>query len=73
MRRSADFDIADRIFVWHQSDSTLQNVFASKSLGEYIRTETLSMSLQDGLPDVDAHVETLNIEGMNLTIGIKRA
>ena len=59
--------------MWHQGDATLQNVLGSESLGEYIRAETLSMNLQSGSPEVDAHVEMLNIEGMKLTIGIKRA
>ena len=59
--------------MWHQGDATLQNVLGSESLGEYIRAETLSMNLQSGSPEFDAHVEMLNIEGMKLTIGIKRA
>jgi len=73
MRRTADFDIADRIVVWHQGDATLQVILASESLGEYIRSETLAVQVQDGTPDADAHVETLKMDGMELTVGIKRA
>jgi isoleucyl-tRNA synthetase len=73
MRRTADFDIADRIVVWHQGDATLQAILASESLGEYIRSETLAVQVQDGTPDADAHVETLKMDGMELTVGIKRA
>jgi hypothetical protein len=29
--------------------------------------------MEEGTPDADAHVETLKIEGMELTIGVKRA
>ena len=73
MRRTADFDISDRIVVWYQSDATIQEVLISEAMGEYIRTETLAVRMEEGTPDADAHVETLKIEGMELTIGVKRA
>ena len=41
--------------------------------GEYIRTETLAVRVEEGKPDADAYVETLKIEGMELTIGVTRA
>ena len=73
MRRTADFDISDRIVVWYQCDAALQDVLTSESMGDYIRTETLAVRVEQGTPDADAHVETLKIEGMELTIGVKRA
>ena len=73
MRRTADFDIADRIVVWHQGDATLQAVLASEALGEYIRTETLAVRVEEGVPDADAHVETLKMDSMEITLGVKRA
>ena len=73
MRRTADFDIADRIVVWYQCGEALQEVLTSETMGDYIRTETLAVRVEEGTPDADAHVETLKIEGMELTIGVKRA
>ncbi len=73
MRRTADFDIADRIVVWYQCDAALQEVLTSEAMGEYIRTETLAVRVEEGTPDADAHVEALKIDGMELTIGVKRA
>ena len=73
MRRTADFDIAARIVVWYQCGEALQEVLTSETMGDYIRTETLAVRVEEGTPDADAHVETLKIEGMELTIGVKRA
>ncbi len=70
MRKNAAFDIADRITTWYQAPEELTQVF--QTWGAYIQAETLTTELRSGEPPADAHTETHKIEGLKVTIGVKR-
>ena len=72
MRRSAGLDIADRIAVTYQGDEGLREILASGPLADYIRGETLAVQLSEGPPEEDAYSETMRLDGMELTVGLKR-
>ncbi len=67
MRKSAGFDIADRIMTYYQGGETLAQVVAAQ--GDYIRAETLSLELRPGLPDAGYREEArLGSEPITLTV-----
>jgi len=70
MRKNADFDIADRITTYYQAPADLAAVF--QTWGAYIQAETLSTELVPGDPPASAHTEAHKVEGMELTLGVKR-
>lgn len=71
MRRSADFDIADHIVTYYESSPELDAVIAAHS--DYIRQETLSQELVSQPPAGDAYTETLKVNAIQATIGVRRA
>ena len=70
MRRSAKFDIADRIITYYQGDDNLSEVVRAHA--DYIQQETLSSELLDTPAPADAHVEDQNFDGIQATIGLVR-
>ena len=72
MRKSADFEIADHIRTWFQTeDEELAQVMAD--WGDTIRAETLSDELIPGDPPAGAHVEPHKIDGKQVLLGLKKA
>ena len=71
MRRAAGFDVTDRIELFYQGPGELQAVL--DRYGEYIGVETLAGTIQEGDADEGAHVVEHKIEGMDVTLGVKRA
>ena len=71
MRRSADFDIADHIVTYYESSPELDAVIAAH--GDYIRQETLTQELVSQPPADDAYTETLKVNAIQATIGVRRA
>ena len=71
MRRSADFDIADHIVTYYESSPELDAVIAAHS--DYIRQETLTQELVSQPPTADAYTETLKVNAIQATIGVRRA
>ena len=71
MRRSADFDIADHIVTYYESSPELDAVIAAHS--DYIRQETLSQDLVSAKPADDAYTETLKVNSIEATVGVRRA
>ena len=71
MRRSAGFNISDRIVTWYQGDDRIAQVMEKH--GGYIKEETLSLDLQPGEPGDGAHVEEHRIDGAAVKLGVKRA
>ena len=69
-RKSADFNIEDRITTWYASAGPLEEVF--QTWGEYIQAETLTTQLIAADPPEDAFVETHNLDGQEITIGVKQ-
>jgi isoleucyl-tRNA synthetase len=69
-RKSAGFDIADRIATTYQTGPRLAAVFAGHA--DYISAETLSLSLAEGEPPKGAYVQELELAGESLKLGIIR-
>ncbi|MAQ55002.1 MAG: isoleucine--tRNA ligase, partial [Chloroflexi bacterium] len=69
MRRSANFDVTDRIVTYYQGPSEFADVMQG-AFADYIRDETLSTQLVDGSPDKEAAAESTKIEGMEITLAV---
>jgi isoleucyl-tRNA synthetase len=71
MRKNADFNIEDHITTWYTTpDTELAQVIGNWSA--YIQMETLTDNLVAETPPADVHVETHKIDGVDLTLGVKR-
>ena len=72
MRRSAGFDIADHIATYFQGDDYLKQVMGT--FGEYIKQETLSRDLVEGIPEGEEDVFTgdYKLGGYDVLLGVKR-
>ena len=71
MRRSADFDVVDRIVTYYQGPPEFSGVMQG-AFSDYIRDETLSTELVDGAPNADTATETVKVEGIEVTLGVQR-
>jgi isoleucyl-tRNA synthetase len=69
-RKEADFNIEDRITTWYQAEAELAEIF--EEWGDYIKDETLTTDLVAGDPPDDAYVETHEVDGEDVTIGVKQ-
>jgi len=76
MRRSANFDVTDRIVTYYQGPSEFADIMHG-AFSDYIRNETLSNDLVDGTPDTESSTEstseTVKIEGMEITLAVRQA
>jgi isoleucyl-tRNA synthetase len=70
MRRSAGFDIADHIITYYEGEANL--VQSLSSFADYIRQETLSRELVEGVPEEVDFKETYKLGGYNVLLGVKR-
>ncbi len=70
MRKEAGFDIADRITTWYLAKGEFAEVF--QTWGDYIKAETLSTKLESDEPLEGAYVETHEVDGLELKLGVKR-
>ena len=70
LRRSAGFEITDRIRTFYQGPERIQEVM--ERYAGYIREETLSEALLATEPAEEAHSEALKVEGMDVMLGVKR-
>ncbi len=70
LRKSARFEITDRIVTYYQGSDDVARVMATH--GDYIRQETLSDDLLAQPPAEDAQSETAKVEGMDVTLGVCR-
>jgi isoleucyl-tRNA synthetase len=71
LRKSAGFEISDRITVYHSGWDRLADLFARH--GVYVREETLADALLEETPPPDASVEQQKIDGHEITLAVKRA
>ncbi len=69
-RKAADFSISDKIEVFYEAGSKLVEAF--ETFNDYIRAETLATYIHKGEPPKDAHVDSYDINGASLRIGILR-
>jgi isoleucyl-tRNA synthetase len=72
MRRSADFDIADHITTYYETDDYVRGVMTGAVTGGYIRQETLSAELVEGLPEEVDFKETFKLGGHEVLLGVKK-
>ena len=70
MRKAAGFKVTDRILSFYRGPEQVRRVMTS--FADYIRMETLSEGLIEKDPQDGAHVETQQVEGMKLVLGVKR-
>jgi len=72
MRRSAGFDIADHIDTYYQGDDYTREVMENKELVDYIKQETLSRQLIEGVPKQGVFTENYKLSGYNILLGVKK-
>ena len=70
MRRSAGFDIADHIITYYQGEDYIKQVMAN--FADYIKQETLSQKLIDGVPEEGVFTERQRISGYEFLLGVNR-
>jgi isoleucyl-tRNA synthetase len=70
LRKSAGFDISDRIVVYYAGWERLHDVFSRH--GDYVREETLADGLQETAPPPDASTEAQKIDGHDITLAVRR-
>ena len=71
MRRTAGYDIADHIITYYDGDAYF--VQSISAFADYIRQETLSVDIEEGVPDDADLKEAHKISGYNLWLGVKKA
>jgi len=69
-RKDAGFDIADQIKIYYEAEPRLTEVFITH--GDYIASETLSISAHKSEPPEEAHVANYKVDGEPLRIGLIR-
>ncbi|MFC1939640.1 isoleucine--tRNA ligase [Chloroflexota bacterium] len=72
MRRSAGFDITDHIITYYQGDGYIKQVMSNPGLADYIKQETLSTELTEGVPEKAGFTETYKLSGHEISLGVKR-
>jgi isoleucyl-tRNA synthetase len=72
MRRSAGFDIADHIETFYNADEYVRGVMTADATADYIKQETLSGRLIEGLPDEVDYQETFKLSGHEVLLGVKK-
>jgi isoleucyl-tRNA synthetase len=70
MRRSAGFDIADHITTYYQGEAYIRQVMAD--FADYIKQETLSQKLVEGVPQEGVFSERHKLSGYEVVLGVKR-
>ena len=70
MRKTAGFEIADRIAVHFQGAGDIARVFDAH--GAYICQETLAERLVNADAPTGAHTETVKIEGVEVTLAVEK-
>jgi len=70
MRRSAGFDIADYITIYYQGDDYMRQVM--EDFADYIKQETLSRQLVEGVPGEGVFTESYKLGGYDILLGVER-
>jgi isoleucyl-tRNA synthetase len=72
MRRSAGFDIADHIDTYYRGDDYIEQVMVESATADYIKQETLSRQLIEGVPEEGTFTESYKLGGYDILLGVKR-
>ncbi len=70
MRRAAGLDIADHIITYYQGEAYIRQVMTD--FADYIKQETLSRQLIDGVPEEGAFAERHKLGDYDILLGVKR-
>ena len=70
LRRNARFELTDRIVAYYQGPAEVAEVMQNHAA--YIQQETLSDELVAAPPPAEAQSETQKVEGMAVTLGVRR-
>jgi len=70
MRRAAGFDVADHIVTSYQGEEQITRVM--RNFGDYIKQETLSRELTEGLPPEGAYAEKKRISDSDVLLAVKK-
>ena len=70
MRRSAGFDIADYITTYYQGEAYIRQVV--EDFTDYIKQETLSRQLAEGIPEEGVFTESYKLTGYDILLGVRR-
>ena len=71
LRRSAQFEITDRIVTHYQGPQRVRDVM--EKFASYVQQETLSDELVYREPEVGCHTESQKLNGMDVVLGVARA
>ena len=69
MRKSAGFNISDRIILRYEGNLNIQEIIENHL--DYVSSETLADDVESAKAPADFYIETLNIEDKEVVIGIK--
>jgi isoleucyl-tRNA synthetase len=72
MRRSAGFDIADHIITYYQGEDYIRGVMVNADTAGYIKQETLSTELVEGIPEKTDLTESYKLGDYDILLGVKR-
>jgi isoleucyl-tRNA synthetase len=72
MRRSAGFEISDHIATYYQADDYVREVMSQAATADYIKQETLSRELVEGLPPELDLSESFKLNGHEVQLAIKK-
>ncbi|MFC1897463.1 isoleucine--tRNA ligase [Chloroflexota bacterium] len=70
MRRSAGFEISDYIVTYYQGEDYIRKVMTD--FADYIKQETLSRQLSEGVPEESVFTENYKLDGYDILLGVKR-
>jgi isoleucyl-tRNA synthetase len=70
MRRSAGLDIADYITTYYQGDDYIKQVMSGFT--GYIKQETLSRQLVEGIPGEGVYTESHKLSGYEIVLGVRK-
>ncbi len=70
MRRTAGFEIADYITTFYQGDEYVRQVMTD--FADYLKQETLSRQLIEGVSAEGAYAETHKLSGHTIVLGVKK-
>ncbi|MBN1991411.1 MAG: isoleucine--tRNA ligase, partial [Anaerolineae bacterium] len=70
MRKDAEFDIADKITIYYQTEGGLHRVF--RDWADYIKTETLAVAIKHQLIPEAAFQRKEKVDSLDVMLGVKR-
>jgi isoleucyl-tRNA synthetase len=70
MRRAANFDVAEYVVAYYQAADSVEQVMTD--FADYIKRETLSRELIDGLPPHGSYTEKHRISGSDILLAVKQ-